>query len=144
MSVTDVKILKLDTNEDIVCKLTESEHMVICHKPLLMRTVPQISQGGIIEQMTLMRWIPFSKDCQTIIKKDKVVAISNADDILKEKYHKIAVNYERLDKEAEEGAREEVKDPKESSIDVKPSTSDNIQKKLKDLADYYTKNRTIH
>ena len=29
MSMSDVKILKLDTNEDIVCKLTESEHMVV-------------------------------------------------------------------------------------------------------------------
>ena len=146
MSMTDVKIVKLDTNEDIVCKMIDDGKVdqIIVHKPLLMRTVPQISQGGIIEQMTLMRWIPFSRDCQTTIKKDKVVAISNADDILKEKYYKIAVNYERLDKEADEGAREEVKDPKESSIDIKPSTSDNIQKRLRDLAEFYTKNKTIH
>ena len=87
MSVTDVKILKLDTNEDIVCKLTESEHMVICHKPLLMRTIPQISRVGITEQMTLMRWIPFSKDNSTTVSRDKIVAISNADDVLKAKYN---------------------------------------------------------
>ena len=87
MSVTDVKIIKLDTNEDIVCKLTESEHMVICHKPLLMRTIPQITRVGITEQMTLMRWIPFSKDNSTAVSRDKIVAIANADDALKEKYH---------------------------------------------------------
>jgi len=140
MSVTDVKILKLDTNEDIVCKLTESEHMVICHKPLLMRTVPQITRTGITEQMTLMRWIPFSKDNSTAVSRDKIVAISNADDVLKEKYYKIAVNYEILDKEADDIAKNIEKDPRESSI----STSDKIQKRIKSLADYYTKNKTIH
>ena len=140
MSVTDVKIIKLDTNEDIVCKLTESEHMVICHKPLLMRTIPQISRVGITEQMTLMRWIPFSKDNSTAVSRDKIVAISNADDVLKEKYYKIAVNYEILDKEADDIAKNIEKDPRESSI----STSDKIQKRIKSLADYYTKNKTIH
>ena len=140
MSVTDVKIIKLDTNEDIVCKLTESEHMVICHKPLLMRTVPQITRTGITEQMTLMRWIPFSKDNSTAVSRDKIVAISNADDVLKEKYYKIAVNYEILDKEADDIAKNIEKDPRESSI----STSDKIQKRIKRLADYYTKNKTIH
>ena len=140
MSVTDVKILKLDTNEDIVCKLTESEHMVICHKPLLMRTVPQITRTGITEQMTLMRWIPFSRDNSTTVPRDKIVAISNADDVLKEKYHKIAVNYEILDKEADDIARDIEKDPRESTI----STSDKMQKRIKSLADYYTKNKTIH
>ena len=29
MSVTDVKIIKLDTNEDIVCKLTESDKVFV-------------------------------------------------------------------------------------------------------------------
>jgi len=140
MSVTDVKILKLDTNEDIVCKLTESEDMVICHKPLLMRTVPQITRVGITEQMTLMRWIPFSKDNSTAVSRDKIVAISNADDVLKEKYYKIAVNYEILDKEADDIAKKEEKDPRESSI----STSDKLQKRIKSLADFYTKNKTIH
>ena len=142
MSVTDVKILKLDTNEDIVCKLTESEqaNMVVCHKPLLMRTVPQITRVGITEQMTLMRWIPFSKDNSTKVSRDKIVAISNADDVLKEKYHKIAVNYEILDKEADNIAKDIEKDPRESSI----STSDKIQKKIRDYTDFYTKNKTIH
>ena len=140
MSVTDVKIIKLDTNEDIVCKLTESEHMVICHKPLLMRTIPQISRVGITEQMTLMRWIPFSKDNSTAVSRDKIVAISNADDVLKEKYHKIAVNYEILDKEADDIARDIEKDPRESTI----TTSDKMQKRLKDLADFYTNKKTIH
>ena len=138
MSVTDVKIIKLDTNEDIVCKLTESEHMVICHKPLLMRTIPQISRVGITEQMTLMRWIPFSKDNSTAVSRDKIVAIANADDALKEKYHKIAVNYELLDSEADKISKE--KDPRGSTI----TTSEKLQKRLKDLADYYTKNKTIH
>ena len=140
MSMSDVKIIKLDTNEDIVCKLDESEHMVVCHKPLLMRTVPQISQGGIIEQMTLMRWIPFSKDNSTTVSRDKIVAIANADDVLKEKYHRIASNYEILDKEADDIAKKGEKDPRESSI----STSDRMQKRIKSLADYYTKNKTIH
>ena len=116
MSITDVKIIKLDTNEDIVCKLTESEHMVICHKPLLMRTVPQITRVGITEQMTLMRWIPFSKDNSTTVSRDKIVAIANADDVLKAKYHKIAVNYELLDKEADRIGKEEEKSPRESTI----------------------------
>ena len=140
MSVTDVKIIKLDTNEDIVCKLTESEHMVICHKPLLMRTIPQISRVGITEQMTLMRWIPFSKDNSTAVSRDKIVAIANADDVLKEKYHRIASNYEILDKEADDIARDIEKDPRESTI----STSDKMQKRIKSLADFYTKNKTIH
>ena len=135
MSVTDVKIIKLDTNEDIVCKLTESEHMVICHKPLLMRTIPQISRVGITEQMTLMRWIPFSKDNSTAVSRDK---IANADDALKEKYHKIAVNYELLDSEADKISKE--KDPRGSTI----TTSDKMQKRLKDLADFYTNKKTIH
>ncbi len=138
MSVTDVKIIKLDTNEDIVCKLTESEHMVICHKPLLMRTIPQISRVGITEQMTLMRWIPFSKDNSTAVSRDKIVAIANADDALKEKYHKIAVNYELLDSEADKISKE--KDPRGSTI----TTSDKMQKRLKDLADFYTNKKTIH
>ncbi len=140
MSITDVKIIKLDTNEDIVCKLTESEHMVICHKPLLMRTVPQISRVGITEQMTLMRWIPFSKDNSTTVSRDKIVAIANADDVLKAKYHKIAVNYELLDKEADRIGKEEEKSPRESTI----TTSDKMQKRLKDLADFYTNKKTIH
>ena len=142
MSMSDVKILKLDTNEDIVCKLTESEqaNMVVCHKPLLMRTVPQITRVGITEQMTLMRWIPFSRDNSTTVPRDKIVAISNADDVLKEKYHKIAVNYEILDKEADNIAKDIEKDPRESSI----STSDKIQKKIRDYTDFYTKNKTIH
>ena len=140
MSITDVKIIKLDTNEDIVCKLTESEHMVICHKPLLMRTVPQITRVGITEQMTLMRWIPFSKDNSTTVSRDKIVAIANADDVLKEKYHKIAANYEILDKESDKEAEDIGKDPRESTI----TTSDKMQKRIKSLADFYTKNKTIH
>ena len=142
MSMTDVMIVKLDTNEDIVCKMIDDGNVdqIIVHKPLLMRTVPQISQGGIIEQMTLMRWIPFSKDNSTAVSRDKIVAISNADDVLKEKYQKIAVNYDILDKEADDIAKDIEKDPRESTI----STSDKMQKRIRSLADFYTKNKTIH
>ena len=80
------------------------------------------------------------KDNSTKVSRDKIVAISNADDVLKEKYHKIAVNYEILDKEADDIAKNIEKDPRESSI----STSDKIQKRIKSLADFYTKNKTIH
>lgn len=78
--MTEYKILKLLSGEEIICNLVADEHprTYEIESPLQISVVPKVTKYGIDEAVSLVRWIHFSEDSVYNIDKSKVMIITAA------------------------------------------------------------------
>jgi len=77
--ITENIILKLTSGEEIVCKLTGNEDSGTyeIENPLLVSSMPKMTQYGIEESVSLRRWIHFSE--KTVFRLNKSSILVKAD-----------------------------------------------------------------
>ena len=75
---TDYRLVKLMDGSILMGTISvDNNHMRIVN-PLELTTIPRMTEFGLKEDSTLMRWIPFTSDKEFLIAKDKIVVISLA------------------------------------------------------------------
>ena len=80
--MSDVKILRISTGEDVIAKVTENDQDVSLNKPFVI--IPQQSAPGQPIQLMMSLYNAFGKSDTVTVSKDKVVFITDPkEDILK-------------------------------------------------------------
>ena len=89
----NTKIIKLSNGEDIVCtcvesKNTEDSQVLHISKPLRMDIRNKITKKGVVEALTLTRWLkPFSQEDDFHLEKSNIVTITDASFALNNYYN---------------------------------------------------------
>ena len=108
MTREDLKIIKLDTGEQIVCYLIhepESKFVRII-EPLEVRTHTDVNDyGAINDHISMTEWIINSKDNMFSIHRDRLVTIASADDSLIDYYDYTRKSFEKVKAEKEQERR---------------------------------------
>ena len=89
MTPEDLKIVKIDSGEQICCYLSvaDDSKFVRLIEPLEVRTHTDVGEmGNIIDQISLVEWIVHSSDNMFSIHRDRLVTIAKADSNLIEYY----------------------------------------------------------
>jgi hypothetical protein len=81
-------ILKLNSGEEIVCKVTSAEESVIyeIENPLLVISEPVYTRHGVEESISFKRWIHFSEESVFRINKNSVMLMCGASEGLSKFY----------------------------------------------------------
>ena len=80
--MSQVKILRMTTGEDVIAKLDENDQGISLHKPFVI--IPQQSAPGKPIQLMLSLYNAFGKSDTITVEKDKIVFITDPkDDLLK-------------------------------------------------------------
>ena len=80
--MSQVKILRMTTGEDVIAKVGENDQGVSLHKPFVI--IPQQSAPGKPIQLMLSLYNAFGKSDTITVEKDKIVFITDPkDDLLK-------------------------------------------------------------
>lgn len=96
------KILKLNTGDDIVCKMEENLNIkeyqsIFVQDPMVLNQLRSPFSGGIIESYTLSPWMALSSDDFYEIPVQYIVVVADIKETLKENY----IKYVQDRKEAE-------------------------------------------
>ena len=86
--MTDYAIVKLSNGENIICRVVQkTDSEITVQSPLKMESVNKITQAGISEHLSLVRWLqPFSDEKNFTIEKNSVV-VSTPESIGMSKYY---------------------------------------------------------
>lgn len=78
--MTEYKILKLHSGEEIICDVISKEHprTFEIKEPLKVNVLPRVTKYGIEESISLQRWIHFSEENVYNLDKNKVMVITEA------------------------------------------------------------------
>ena len=78
--MTDYAIVKLSNGENIICRVVQkTDSEITVQSPLKMESVNKITQAGMSEHLSLVRWLqPFSDEKNFIIEKNSVVVSTPA------------------------------------------------------------------
>ena len=78
--MTEYKILKLLSGEEIICDVISKEHprTFEISTPLRISVVPKVTEYGVDEAISLVRWIHFSEENVYNLDKSKVMVITQA------------------------------------------------------------------
>ena len=78
--MTEYKILKLLSGEEIICDVVADEHprTFEIKEPLKVNVLPRVTNYGVEESISLQRWIHFSQENVYNIDKSKVMVITDA------------------------------------------------------------------
>jgi|TARA_B110000977_G_scaffold126227_1_gene161463 hypothetical protein len=80
--MSQVKILRMTTGEDVIAKLGENDQGISLHKPFVI--IPQQSAPGKPIQLMMSLYNAFGKSDTITVEKDKIVFITDPkDDLLK-------------------------------------------------------------
>ena len=73
--MTNYSIVKLSNGEDLICRVIEkTDSDIPIQSPLKMESVNKITQAGISEHLSLVRWLqPFSDEKDYKIEKNSIV-----------------------------------------------------------------------
>ena len=86
----EVRILRLISGEQIVCKIQELKdkpEFLSLVEPMRMDIIPSLIKGKFIEErMALTEWLTHAKELNHSIHKSKILAVANANDSLAEYY----------------------------------------------------------
>ena len=71
MSEKDYQVVKLSNGENIICRVVQkTDSEITVQSPLKMESVNKITQAGISEHLSLVRWLqPFSDEKNFTIEK---------------------------------------------------------------------------
>ena len=143
MTPEDLKIIRLDSGEQIACYLLhepESKFIRII-EPLEIRTHTEVGDYGVVnDHLSLVEWITNSKDNTFSIHRDRLVTIARADNSLIEYYSYTRKNFDKIkrEKEAERKVKSNIRKLENSLKDGKEKYT------RKDLIDILTGNVTKH
>ena len=124
--MTDYSIVKLSNGESLICRViqkTDSE--ITIQSPLKMESVNKITQAGMSEHLSLVRWLqPFSDEKNFIIEKNSVVVSTPASIGLSKYYEYVLKRLSELpiQNPKEEELKEIEKEQEEEEIDLSKVT----------------------
>jgi len=78
--MTNVKILKLSSGEEVICNINtnEKEHIKI-NRPMKLNAYPKLSRDGSLEEsLSLQRWIHFSETDTYDVPKSQIIVVTQA------------------------------------------------------------------
>tara|TARA_Y100000389_G_C17225190_1_gene395278 strand:+ start:214 stop:633 length:420 start_codon:yes stop_codon:yes gene_type:complete len=99
--MTEYKILKLTSGEEIICDVIADENprTFEIKEPLKVNVLPKVTNYGVEESISLQRWIHFSQENIYNIDKSKVMVITDASTGLSKFYEHCVI---RMKDEGEE------------------------------------------
>ncbi len=138
---TNIKIVKLENGDDIVCsfpsdQLPEEHALLRITKPLQIKYIPQLTPGGFRDYVALVKWAAYTSDQVITIPKQKIMTITNATNEMQKSYVNIIKDYGILDKVPE----------KVQSVDFKRERlSDEQNKEVNEIFDEFDdEDPTVH
>ena len=78
--MTNVKILKLSSGEEVICNINtkEKEHIKI-NRPMKLNAYPKMTRDGSLEEsLSLQRWIHFSETDTYDVPKSQIIVVTQA------------------------------------------------------------------
>ena len=123
--MTDYSIVKLSNGENLICRViqkTDSE--ITIQSPLKMESVNKITQAGMSEHLSLVRWLqPFSDEKNFIIEKNSVVVSTPASIGLSKYYEYVLKRLSELPiQNPKEEELKEIEKEQEEEIDLSKVT----------------------
>ena len=99
---TNVKVIKLDNGDDIVCafpkdQLDEKTGLIRLVKPLLIKYVPQLTPQGFKDYVALIKWAAYTNDEIITIPIKKIMTITNASSEMTKSFEHMSNDYQRLE-----------------------------------------------
>jgi hypothetical protein len=82
--MSEVKLLRLSTGEDIIAKVGENDQGVSLHKPFVI--IPQQKGPGQPIQLMMSLYNAFGKNDTVTVSKDKIVFMTEPKDDIKSNY----------------------------------------------------------
>ena len=129
--MTDVKILKLSSGEEIICNISTNEknHMKV-DRPMKLNAFPKLTKDGSLEEsLSLQRWIHFSETNSYDVPKSQIIVITAASYGLS-KFYEYCVTKMRMEEE---------------DVDFLPSDEELMEIEAEELFDdFEVTSKTIH
>ena len=102
MTTMNVKVIKLDNGDDIVCafpkeQLDEKTGLIRLVKPLLIKYVPQLTPQGFKDYVALIKWAAYTNDEIITIPIKKIMTITNATSEMSKSFEHMSNDYQRLE-----------------------------------------------
>jgi hypothetical protein len=101
---TNIKIIKLENGDDIVCSLPIKDQLPDNHgllrieKPLQIKYIPQLTPQGFRDYIALVKWTAYTSDNIITIPKQKIMTITTASEEMKKSYVNICRDYNVVEK----------------------------------------------
>ena len=95
------QIIKFNSGDEVICNVIKDvgDYLSI-ENPMKMYTVPRATKRGIVESLTLSRWMyPYTEQKICRVRKDSITTIMSASEGLKTFYHR----------QLEQGEKQELK-----------------------------------
>ena len=121
MSEQNYQVIKLANGENLICDvISDSDTTMLVRSPLKMETLSKITKSGVIESLSLVRWLqPFCDENKFTLSKNTVILNSPVSIGLGKYYEFILKKMDGLDipqptadelKAIEEEEKQELKD----------------------------------
>ena len=121
MSEKDYQVVKLSNGENLICDvLSDSDTTLLVESPLKMETLSKFTRSGVVESLSLVRWMqPYCDNEQFALSKNNVILNSPVSIGLGKYYEFILKKMDGLDipqptedelKAIEEEEKQELKD----------------------------------
>ena len=119
--MSDYQVIKLSNGENLICDvISDSDTTLNVKSPLKMETLSKFTKSGVIESLSLVRWMqPYCDDKEFALSKNNVILNSPVSIGLGKYYEFILKKMDRLDipqptedelKAIEEEEKQELKD----------------------------------
>lgn len=98
--MTNVKILKLSSGEEVICNINTNEksHLKIT-KPMKLNAFPKMTRDGSLEEsLSLQRWIHFSETDTYDVPKSQIIVVTQASYGLS-KFYEYCITKMRMEEE---------------------------------------------
>tara|TARA_X000000950_G_scaffold43933_1_gene49529 strand:- start:24 stop:437 length:414 start_codon:yes stop_codon:yes gene_type:complete len=84
------QIIKFNSGEEVVCNVVkDSGDYISIENPMKMYTVPRATKQGIVESLTLSKWMyPYTEQKICKVRKDSITTIMSASEGLKTFYRR--------------------------------------------------------
>ena len=75
MSEKDYQVVKLSNGENLICDvLSDSDTTLLVESPLKMETLSKFTKSGVVESLSLVRWMqPYCDDKEFALSKNNVI-----------------------------------------------------------------------
>ena len=75
MSEKDYQVVKLSNGENLICDvLSDSDTTLLVESPLKMETLSKFTRSGVVESLSLVRWMqPYCDNEQFALSKNNVI-----------------------------------------------------------------------
>ena len=75
MSEKDYQVVKLSNGENLICDvLSDSDTTLLVESPLKMETLSKFTRSGVVESLSLVRWMPpYCDDNKFTLNKNNII-----------------------------------------------------------------------